>query len=116
MSQNETKRSGDRQVLQQKKKRNDVIFKKISFNGKSGKLKNLGFTSAKLFISDSMYHENHQFFYRCKQLTLYSVWFFSNCIYVQIGKNSDATKIKHVCDIEKAFKVENIYSYPGINV
>ena len=116
MSQNETKRSGDRQVLQQKKKRNDVIFKKISFNGKSGKLKNLGFTSAKLFISDSMYHENHQFFYRCKQLTLYSVWFFSNCIYVQIGKNSDATKIKHVCDIEKAFNVENIYSYPGINV
>ena len=99
-----------------KKKRNYVIFKKTSFNGKSGELKKLGFTSVKLFISDSMCHENHQLFYKCKQLTLYSVWFFSNCMYVQIGKNSDATKIKHVCDIEKAFNVENIDSYPGINI
>ena len=51
-----------------KKKRNDVIFKKKSLNGKSDELKNLGFTSAKLFISDSMCHENHQLFYRCRLL------------------------------------------------
>ena len=41
-----------------RKKRNDVIFKKKSLNGKSDELKNLVFTSARLFISDSMYHEN----------------------------------------------------------
>ena len=53
-----------------RKKRNDVIFKKKSLNGKSDELKNLVFTSARLFISDSMYHENQQLFYRCRQLNL----------------------------------------------
>ena len=75
-------------------KRNDIIFKKKSLNGKSDKLKNLGFTSVKLFMSDLMCHENHQL--------LHSAWFFSNCIYIKVGENSDATKIKHVYDIEKA--------------
>ena len=51
-----------------RKKWNDVIFKKKSLNGKSDELKNLVFTSEKLFISDSMYHENHQLFYRWTQL------------------------------------------------
>ena len=49
-----------------RKKRNDVIFKKNSLNGKSDELKNFEFTSAKLFMSDSMCHENHQLFYRCR--------------------------------------------------
>ena len=103
-----------------RKKRNYVIFKKKSLNGKSDELKNLGFTSAKLFISDSMCHENHQLFYRCRQLKrrglLHSAWFFSNCIYVKVGENSDPTKIKHVCDIEKALNMESIDFYLGINI
>ena len=33
------------------------LFNKKSLNGKSDELKNLGFTPAKLFISDSMCHE-----------------------------------------------------------
>ena len=52
-----------------RKKRNDVIFKMKSLNGKSDELKNLVFTSARLLISDSMYHENQQLFYRCRQET-----------------------------------------------
>ena len=103
-----------------KKKRNEVIFKKKSLNGKSDELKNLGFTSAKIFISESMCHENHQLFYRCRQLKrqclLHSAWFFGNCIYVKVGHNSDATKIKHICDIEKVLNMENIDSFLGINV
>ena len=100
------------------KKRNDVFFKKKSLNGKSDELENLGFMSEKLFISDSMCHENNdQLFYRCRQLKrrglLHSVWFFSNCIYIKVGKNSDAIKIKHDCDIEKALNMENIDSYLG---
>ena len=100
--------------------RNDVIFKKKSLNGKSDKLKNLGFTSVKLFISDSMCHEHHQLFYRYRQLKrqglLHSAWFSSNCIYIKVGENSDATKIKHVRDIEKALNMKNIDSYLVINV
>ena len=112
------RRRDDPQVFQQKK-RNDV-FKKKNLNGKSNKLKNLGFLTTKLFISDSMCHENHQFFYRCRQskrwCLLHLAWFFSNCIYVKVGENSGATKIKHICDIEKALNMENIDSYLGINV
>ena len=37
-------------------------------------------------------------------------------LYVKVGKNSDATKIKHICDIEKALNMENIDSFLGINV
>ena len=103
-----------------RKKRNDVIFKKKSLNGKSDELKNLGFTSMKLFTNDLMCHENHQLFYRYWQLKrrgfLHSAWFFSNCICIKVGKNSDATKIKHVCNIEKALNIKNIDSYLGINV
>ena len=103
-----------------RKKRNDIIFKKKSLKWKSEELKNLGVTSAKLFISDSMCHEHHQLFYRCRQLKrwglLHLAWFFSNCIYVKVEENSDATKIKHVCDIEKALNMENFDSYLGIIV
>ena len=71
-----------------RKKRNDIIFKKKSLNRKSDKLKNLGFMPVK-FISDSMCHENHQLFYRYRQLKrwglLHSAWFFSNCIYIKVG-------------------------------
>ena len=101
-------------------KRNDIIFKKKSLNGKSDVLKNFGFTRAILFISDSICRENHQLFYRCRQLKrwglLHWAWFFSNCIYLKLGENSDATKIKHVCNIEKALNMESIDSYLGINV
>ena len=103
-----------------RKKRSDVIFKKESLNGKSDELKNLGFTSMELFSSDSMYHENYQHSYRHRQLKrrvlLHSAWFFSNCIYIKVCENSDATKIMHVCDIEKALNMENIDSYLGISV
>ena len=51
-----------------RKKRNDVVFKKKSLNEISDELKNLGFTLAKLFISDLMCYENHQLFYECRQL------------------------------------------------
>ena len=94
-----------------RKKRNDIIFNKKSLNGKSDELKNLGFMSAKVFISDLMCHENHQLFYRCRQLKrwdlLHSVWFFSNCIYIKVGENSDNTKIKHVYNIQKVLNMEN---------
>ena len=47
---------------------------------------------------------------------LHLAWFFSNCIYVKVSENSDASKIKHVCDIKKALNMENIDPYLGINV
>ena len=73
------------------RKKNYVIFKEKTLNGKSDKLKNLANTSTKLFISGSICNENQQVFYTCRQwkrqgLTR-SAWFFSNCIYIKVGKN-----------------------------
>ena len=117
-----TMRRRDRVIVKfsSRRKRNYVTFKKKSLNGKSDELKNLGFTSVKLFISDSMCHENHQLFYRCRQLKrrglLHSAWFFSNCIYIKVGKNSSATKIKPACDIDKTLNMENTDSCLGISI
>ena len=67
-----------------------------------------------------MRYENQQLFCRCTHLKrrslLNSAWFFSNCIYIQLGKNSDAVRIKQVSDFEKTLNMENIYSYLSINV
>ena len=74
-----------------KTKEMTFFFLKKSLNGKSDKLKNLGLRPAKLFISDLMCHENHQLFYRCRQLKRWdlshSAWFFSNCIYYCLCKS-----------------------------
>ena len=108
--------------LSGRKKKKWRFFKKKSLNGKSDKLKNLGLKPAKLFISDSMCHENHQLFYRCRQLKRQvhirpgSSATASIIVFAKVGENSDATKIKHICDIEKALSMVDIDSYLGINV
>lgn len=103
-----------------RKEKNDIIFKKKGLNGNINDLKKVGFTSGKWFISDLMCYENHQLWYRCTELKrqrlLYSAWFFRNCIYIKVDKNSNTTRIKHVCDIEKALNMEKIDSYLEINV
>ena len=50
----------------QKDWRFDAIFKKKSLNGKPNNL--LELMSEKLIVSDAMCYENHQVFYRCRQL------------------------------------------------
>ena len=79
----------------------------------------MGFTSGKIFLGDSMCYENHRVFCRCRELKrwfwLNSAYFFNNCIYIKVGDNSKATKIKHLSDIKKAVNMEN-NSYLGIIV
>ena len=35
--------------------------------------------------------------------------FHAVCIYIKVGENSDTTRIKHVCDIEKALNIAKIH-------
>ena len=74
----------------------------------------------KLFISILMCYNNHQLSCRCRQLKwqilLDSAWFFSKCIYIKFGENSDATRTKTYCDIEKTLNMETLVSYLDINV
>ena len=62
-----------------------------------------------------MRYENYQFFYRCRQLKNSTLrMLFDNCIYKKVSENSEATKIKHLSDIEKALNMENIVFNLGI--
>ena len=56
--------------------------------------------SEKIFIGDSICSKNHRLFCRCRQLKrlfwINSAWFFNSCVYIKVGDNSEATKVKHL--------------------
>ena len=49
--------------------------------------------SGKLFISESMYHENYQLAYKCCQLKIagkiHSTWFWNNAVNVKLSERSN---------------------------
>ena len=91
-------------------KRKILIDRKVLRN-KSEKIIQLKFTG-KLFISESMCHENHQLEYKCRQLKnmgkIYSAWFWNNVINVKLNERSKPAKIYHIIDIEKLLDVDNL--------
>ena len=91
-------------------KRKILIDRKVLRN-KSEKIIQLKFTG-KLFISESMCHENHQLEYKSRQLKnmgkIYSAWFWNNVINVKLNERSKPAKIYHIIDIEKLLDVDNL--------
>ena len=87
-----------------KQKRNILIDRK-NLRNKSESLSQLKF-AGKLFISESMCHENHQLAYKCRQLKnagkIHSKWFWNNVT------NVKTAKIYHIIDIEKLLSVDNL--------
>ena len=69
-----------------RKKEMALFFWKKSLIGKSDELKNLGFTSAKLFLSDSMGHENHLNKFIDIDLKNLAKWLNANKIYLNVSK------------------------------
>ena len=53
-------------------------------------------SSSKLFISESMCHENHQLAYKCRQLKnagkIHSTWFWNNAVTVNLVKEVTPSK------------------------
>ena len=66
----------------------------------------------KLFILESMCHENHQLAYKCHQLKnagkIHSTWFWNNKVNVKLNERSNPVKIFHIIDIEKLFGIDNL--------
>ena len=62
-----------------------VLVNRKNLRNKSKDLRQLKF-SGKLFISERMYHENHQLAYKCRQLKnagkIHSTWFWNFFIYL----------------------------------
>ena len=94
-----------------RKLKNKVLVNRKNLQNKSEDLRQLKF-SGKLFISESMCHENHQLAYKCRQLKnagkIHSTWFWNNAVNVKLSERSNPVKIFHIIDIEKLFGIDTL--------
>ena len=85
-----------------------------NLGNKSQELSNLKF-SGRLFVSESMSHENQQLAYKCRQLKsarkIHSTWFFNNAVNLKLTEHGRIHKIFHVTDIENLLEVNNLEEY-----
>ena len=92
------------------KQRHSILINRKNLCNKSNGLTQLNF-SGRLFVSESMCHENHQLSYKCRQLKnagkIYSTWFWNNSDNVKLNERCQPMKI-HVIDIEKLLGVDNL--------
>ena len=106
----------DRVILKFKcrKQNQSLICKRKNLATKSQELTNLKF-SERLFVSESMSHENQQLAYKCRQLKsarkIHSTWFFNNVINIKLTEYGRIHKILHVTDIENILEIENMEEY-----
>ena len=88
-----------------------VLVNRKNLQNKSEDLCQLKFTG-KLFILESMCHENHQLAYKCCQLKnagkIHSTWFWDNAVNVKPSERSKPVQTFHIIDIEKLFDIDNL--------
>ena len=96
------------------KQKNYVIYKRKNLGNKSQELSNLKF-SGRLFVSESMPHENQQLAYKCRQLKsarkIHSTWFFNNVVNLKLTEHGRIHKIFHVTDIKNLLEIDNLEEY-----
>ena len=89
----------------------NVLVDRKNLRNTSEDLRQLRF-SGKLFILESMCHENHQLAYKCRQLKnagkIHSTWFWNNAVNVKLSERSNPVKIFHIIDIEKLLGIDNL--------
>ena len=88
-----------------------VFVNRKNLRNKSEDLRQLKF-SGKLFISESMCHENHQLAYKCCQLKnagkIHSTWFWNNAVNLKLSERSNPVKIFHIIDTEKLSGIDSL--------
>ena len=96
------------------KQKQSLMYKRKNLGTKSQELTNLKF-SGRLFVSESMSHENQQLAYKCRQLKsarkIHSTWFFNNVINIKLTEHGRIHKIFHVTDIENLLEIDNFEEY-----
>ena len=97
-----------------RKLKQKVLVNRKNLRNKSEDLRQLKF-SGKLFISESMCHENHQLAYNCRELKnvgkIHSTWLWNNAVNIKLSERSNPVKIFHIIDIEKLFGVDNLNDF-----
>ena len=88
-----------------------IIINRKKLRNKSDVLTHLNF-SGRLFVSESICHENHQLSYKCRQLKnagkIHSMWFWNNSVNVKLNERSQPRNIHRVIDIEKLLGVDSL--------
>ena len=94
-----------------RKQKRSILINRKNLHNKSDVLTQPNF-SGRLFVSESMCHENHQLSYKCRQLKnadkIHSTWFWNIFVNVKLNARSQPTKIHHVIDIENLLGVDNL--------
>ena len=97
-----------------RKQKHHVLSNHKTLQNKSLDLTQLKF-SGKLFVNESMCHENHQLVCKCCQLKsaskINSTWFYNSTLHIRLVENGPIHKIFHPTDIEKALGVDNLDEY-----
>ena len=97
-----------------RKQKHCVLLNYKTLQNKSLHLTKLKF-SVKLFVNESMCHENHQLAYQCRQLKsahkIHSTWFYNSTLHIKLVENGPIHKIFHPTDIEKVLGVDNLDEY-----
>ena len=87
-----------------RKHKRRILKNRKNLRNKSDVLTQLKF-SCRLFVSESMCHENHQLADKCRQLKIagkiHSTWFGNNFVNVKLDERSQPVQIHHNSDIEK---------------
>ena len=94
-----------------RKQKRSIFINRKNLRNKSDVLTQLNF-SGRVFISESMCHENHQLSYKCRQLKntakIHSTRFCNNSVNVKLNERSQPTKFRHFIDIEKLLGVDSL--------
>ena len=74
-----------------RKQKQRVLLNRKTLRNKSLDLTQSKF-SGKLFVNESMCHENHQLAYKCRQLKsahkIHSTWFYNSTLHIKLVENS----------------------------
>ena len=94
-----------------KKRKRSILINRKYLRNKSHVLTQQNF-SGRLLVLESTCHENHQLFYKCRQLKIAgkinSTKFWNNSVNVKLNERRQQTKIHYIIDIEKLLGVENL--------
>ena len=104
----------DRVIIKFKYIKHRVLSNSETLQKKSLDLTQLKF-SGKLFVNESMCHENHQLAYICCQLKsvrkLHLSWFYNSTLHIKLVENGLIHKIFYPTHIEKVLRVDNLDDY-----
>ena len=97
-----------------RKQKISVMYKRKNLGNKSQELSNLTFFG-RLFVSESMSHENQQLAYKCRKLKstrkIHTTWFYNNVVNLTLTEHRRIHKIFNVTDIENLLEINNLEEY-----